>query len=120
MEIELLKAREKLHEEQDKIEGLTVAKLSAERLYQELKFNQSDDIHSRLIEMSKDFEQRQLKVYKLERENTDMQEKVDYYVRLLKQRNDQIAGLEEAAARSEAEKRKEREEFSKRDIERKE
>ena len=70
--------------------------------------------------MSKDFEQRQLKVYKLEREHTDMQEKVDYYVRLLKQRNDQIAGLEEAAARSEAEKRKEREEFSKRDIERKE
>lgn len=70
--------------------------------------------------MSKDFEQRQLKVYKLEREHTDMQEKVDYYVRLLKQRNDQIAALEESAARSEAEKRKEREEFSKRDIERKE
>jgi chromosome segregation ATPase len=33
LEIELLKAREKLHEEQDKIEGLTVSKLTAERLY---------------------------------------------------------------------------------------
>ena len=35
---------------------LTVSKTTAERLYQELKFSQSNDIHNRLIEMSKDFE----------------------------------------------------------------
>ena len=115
-----MKAREKINEEKDKTEALTVQKITAERLYSELKFSQSDDIHSRLIEMSKDFEQRQLKVYKLEREHNDMVEKVKYYERLLNQRNDKIAELEKDAARSEAEKRKEREEFSKRDIERKE
>jgi len=47
-----------------------------------------------------------------------MIEKVKYYERLLNQRNDKIADLEKNAARSDAEKRKEREEFSKRDRER--
>ena len=47
-----------------------------------------------------------------------MVEKVKYYERLLNQRNDKIADLEKNAARSEAEKRKEREEYSKRDRER--
>jgi len=60
-----------------------------------------------------------LKEYKLQREHDDMKEKADYYTRLLKQRNDQIYVLEETAANSEAQMVKEREEFRKRDIERK-
>lgn len=48
-----------------------------------------------------------------------MNEKVIYYQRLLKQRNDQIYALEESAARSEAKMLEERENFRKRDLERK-
>lgn len=69
--------------------------------------------------MSEDFTKIKLKEYKLQREHDDMNEKVTYCQRLLKQRNDQIYALEESAARSEAKMLEERENFRKRDLERK-
>jgi hypothetical protein len=37
LEIKLMKARDELRNEQDKVEGLTVAKTTAERMYQDLR-----------------------------------------------------------------------------------
>lgn len=119
VELELLKAREKWHEEQDRAQQLRVEKETCEKLFNELRRSSSSDITNALVAMSKDFQQMKLKEYKLQREHDDMKEKADYYTRLLKQRNDQIYVLEETAANSEAQMVKEREEFRKRDIERK-
>lgn len=58
--------------------------------------------------------------YRLKREHTDMKEKLDYYTRLLKSTQDQAHSLEQTAAKSESQMLKEREEFRKRDMERKE
>jgi hypothetical protein len=49
-----------------------------------------------------------------------MTQKLEYYTRLMNQRNESIFVLEEKAAKSEAEMFKEREEFRTRDNERKE
>lgn len=88
LEIELLKARDVLHEEQDKIQELTVGKLTAEKLLGELKHLTERETCDALISMSEDFKQMKLKEFKLQREHNDMKEKADYYTRLLKQRND--------------------------------
>lgn len=97
-----------------------MGKLTAERLLNEIKKNSDRETVDALINMSEDFKEMKLKEYKLVREHNDMKEKADYYTRLLKQRNDQIASLEETAAKSEARMIREREDFRKRDIERKE
>lgn len=115
-----MKVRDDLRNENDKVEGLTVAKTTAERMYQDLRHGQNEDICKRLIEMSNNFQQMKLKEYRLERSNVDLTQKVDYYTRLLNQRNEAIFVLEEKAAKSEADMFKEREEFRTRDNERKE
>ena len=70
--------------------------------------------------MSNEFQRIKLNEYKMSREHSDMKQKVVYFERLLNQRNEAIFTLEEKAAKSEADMFKEREEFRKRDNERKE
>jgi hypothetical protein len=70
--------------------------------------------------MASEFQGMKLTEYKLTREHSDMREKLDYYTRLLKKTQDEIFSLEKTTAESEAKMLKEREEFRKRDMERKE
>lgn len=65
--------------------------------------------------MSNNFQAMKLKEYRNERATVDLNQKVEYYTRLLSQRNEAIFVLEEKAAQSEALTIKEREEFRQRD-----
>jgi hypothetical protein len=44
LEIKLMKTREELHAEQDKAESLLVRTVTAENLYQDLRYGQTSDI----------------------------------------------------------------------------